>query len=198
MKNKNIKPGDDYSMIKEVITRRFKRLVINTDKSFTTKPNIIILDGGLGQCNVAAKVLKILNVENIYILGIAKNKNRNSGNEKIYFSNEKKYTPNFPNKPLKKNNPLKLSSSDSMLYFFQRIRDEAHRFALTAQRTRTKKLFTSSSLDLIQGIGPKKRKALILRFGSTKNISEANISELSKTSGINISLAKQIFNFYNG
>ena len=118
--------------------------------------------------------------------------------EKIYFPNDKDYTPKLLNELKNRSNPLVLSKFDKTLYFLQRLRDEAHRFAIMSQRNRNKKSFKSSSLDQINGVGPKKRKALILRFGSTKKVSEASIKELCNTTGINDVLAVQIFNFFNG
>ena len=186
---KNIDPGmkagDDYKMIGQVIERRFTNLLNKNDDSFYKKPDLIIVDGGIGQCNATHAVLKKLSIKNVNVVGIAKGKNRKSGNEKIYFPSEKNYKP------------LILSTTDPTLYFMQRLRDEAHRFAISAQRTKNKKYLIHSSLDEIYGIGPKKRKALILRFGSTKMISQANIDELSKTPGIKKALAKEIFNFFN-
>ena len=198
LKNISANPHDDYQMISEVIERRFKRLGNKADDSFNKRPDLIIIDGGLGQCTAATNILKKNKIKDISLIGIAKGKKRNSGNEKIYFPNDKDYTPKLLNELKNRSNPLVLSKFDKTLYFLQRLRDEAHRFAIMSQRNRNKKSFKSSSLDQINGVGPKKRKALILRFGSTKKVSEASIKELCKTTGINDVLATQIFNFFNG
>ena len=187
IKNENsvLKPGDDYKMISQVLERRFENLLDKNDDSFYKKPNLIIVDGGIGQCNSASKVLKKLFIYNVNIIGIAKGKKRNSGNEKIYFPSEKNCKP------------IILSKTDPTLYFIQRLRDEAHRFAISAQRAKSKKSLLRSSLDEIHGIGPKKRKSLILHFGSTNIIAQSSIDELAKAPGIEKNLAKEIYNYFN-
>ena len=135
MKNKIL---DKYNLNSE-----FDMKSDNYLRSFYKKPNLIIVDGGIGQCNSASKVLKKLFINNVNIIGIAKGKKRNSGNEKIYFPSEKNC------------NPIILSKTDPTLYFIQRLRDEAHRFAISAQRKKSKKSLLRSSLDEIHGIGPK-------------------------------------------
>ena len=182
MKNneKIFNSANDYGMLNEVFRRRFKN--INSDKK--TNPDLIIIDGGKGQCNTACKVLKQLNIKNIIVIGIAKGKKRNAGNEKIYYSSFKEYTPDeyLQNDSLR--NPLILKKNNAEMYFIQRLRDEAHRFAITAQRKKQKQSLTTSILNDIGGIGPTRKKILLLHFGSVKNISESTISELKKVKGI--------------
>jgi len=187
IKNENsiLKPGDDYKMMSQVLERRFENLLDKNDISFYKKPDLIIVDGGIGQCNSASKVLRKLSINNVNIIGIAKGKKRNSGNEKIYFPSEKNC------------NPIILSKTDPTLYFIQRLRDEAHRFAISAQRKKSNKSLLRSALDEIYGIGPKKRKSLILHFGSTNIIARSSINELAKVPGIERNLAKEIYNFFN-
>ena len=194
MKNneKIFNSANDYGMLNEVFRRRFKN--INSDKK--TNPDLIIIDGGKGQCNTACKVLKQLNIKNIIVIGIAKGKKRNAGNEKIYYSSFKEYTPDeyLQNDSLR--NPLILKKNNAEMYFIQRLRDEAHRFAITAQRKKQKQSLTTSILNDIGGIGPTRKKILLLHFGSVKNISESTISELKKVKGISEKNAHKIYNYF--
>ncbi len=196
MKN-NIKlfnSSDDYGMMNEVFNRRFKNF--NDKNSKIVKPDLIIVDGGKGQCNTACKVLKKLLIKDVIVIGIAKGKKRNAGDEKIYFSTYKEYTPI---KYLKNNlskEPLVLKKNIPEMYYIQRLRDEAHRFAITAQRIKQKKALTTSILNDIEGIGPSRKKQLILHFGSTKNISEASISDLKKVKGISKINAIKIHSYF--
>tara|TARA_B100000686_G_scaffold305938_1_gene344886 strand:+ start:7007 stop:8941 length:1935 start_codon:yes stop_codon:yes gene_type:complete len=187
-------PANDYGMMNEVFHRRFKKF--NEINNNLNKPDLIIIDGGKGQCNIACKVLSKLNIKNIIVIGIAKGKNRNSRNEKIYFSSFKEYVPKSYHKNIMKLQPIKLENNDSEMYYIQRLRDEAHRFAITAQRKKQNKSLTNSILNNIDGIGPVRKKALILHFGSTKNISDAQLSELKKVKGISEKFALKIYSYF--
>ena len=196
MKNntKLFNSADDYGMMNEVFHRRFKKF---NDTNFNlNKPDLIIIDGGKGQCNTVCKVLSKLKIKDIIVIGIAKGKNRNSGNEKIYFSSFKEYIPKSYHKNNRILQPLIFNKNDTEMYYIQRLRDEAHRFAITAQRKKQKSSLTNSILNNIDGIGPTRKKMLILHFGSTKNISEASLSELKKVKGISEKFAFKICSYF--
>ena len=168
--------GDDYTMMNEVLTRRYTRA-----KQESTLPDLILVDGGLGQLEIANTIMEKLNL-NIKVVGIAKGENRNAGEETLY---QKGYPPI----KLEKNNPL--------LFYLQRIRDEAHRFAITTHRKKRSNSHFRSELDDIEGIGNKKKKDLLNYFGSVKNIINSSISDLLKVNGINKKLAEKIYNTFH-
>ncbi len=179
----NIKIGelenrDDTSMMQHVFSRRFKKK--NTQD--LKMPDVIILDGGKGQLSVIQNFLNDIGYGNIPIVAIAKGEKRNSGLEKFYH---------------KKNIELEISNNDPLRYFLQRLRDEVHRFVIGAHRQKRSKSLMSTRLDEIIGLGGIRRKNLLMRFGSTKEVSKASISELQKVQGISSNLAEQIYNFFN-
>ena len=169
--------GDDYSMIYEVLNRRLKK---NSKKiSF---PDLMIIDGGKGHLNTASNVLNSLDLEKkIELVSIAKGQKRNEGNETFY---------------LKENKKIKFKTNDKILFFLQRLRDEAHRFAITSHKTRRSKI-SKSILDEIEGIGPNKKRDLLKYFGSSEQIKIAQLSEIEKVKGINKNIAKKIYNFFH-
>ena len=169
---------DDYYMMKEVLLRRLRKINRNSDAPL---PDVIIIDGGKGHLNVARKIILENNLTSIILMSVSKGNKRNAGREIIHM--------------LKKDKVLK--SNDSLLFFIQRIRDEAHRFAITSHRHRRKKHTFTSIFDEIQGIGPKRKKILLSHFGSINNIKQASYNELSHIKGINRSLVKKIYGFFN-
>ena len=172
-----ISKGDDYSMIYEVLNRRLKE----SSKTILF-PDLIIIDGGKGHFSTALNVLKNLNLEKkIELASIAKGENRNEGNETFYIKNNKK---------------IKFNSDNKTLFFLQRLRDEAHRFAITSHRTRRSKI-SKSILDEIEGIGPNKKRDLLKYFGSSEQIKLAQLNEIEKIKGINKNIAKKIYNFFH-
>ena len=191
----NFKAGDDYGMMEEVFTRRFNKLKENSKSINFPKPDLIIIDGGKGQVSVACKVLNKLKIYNMTVIGVAKGKQRNAGNEKIYFSPLKAYLPNT-NKDIDFIAPLILDKNDPILYYIQRLRDESHRFAISSQRNKQKSLIKKSILSEIPSIGAKRKKILLMHFSSIKGISDAPINELNKIAGISLHSAKEIFNFF--
>jgi len=191
----NFKAGDDYGMMEEVFTRRFNKLREDSKNINFPKPDLIIIDGGKGQVSVACKVLKELNIEDITVIGVSKGKQRNAGNEKIHFAPLKAYLPSS-NKNINFRNPLILDKNDPILYYIQRLRDEAHRFAISSQRNKQKSLIKKSVLSEIPSIGAKRKKILLMHFGSIKHISEASLNELNKISGISLNSAKEIYSFF--
>ncbi len=168
--------GDDYAMMYEVLNRRYKRAI--TEK---TLPDLIVVDGGKGQLEIANSIIENLNL-NIPIIGIAKGENRNAGEETLY---------------KKDFEPINLAKNDPLLFYFQRIRDESHRFAITTHRKKRANSHFKSVLDDIDGVGSVKKKALLNYFGSVKNIMVASVDEISKVQGINKILATKIYNTFH-
>ena len=169
---------DDTSMMQHVFSRRFKKKNTQDLKI----PDVIILDGGKGQLSVIQNYLHDIGYGNIPIVAIAKGEKRNSGLEKFYY---------------KKNNELEISNNDPLRYFLQRLRDEVHRYVIGAHRQKRSKSLMSTRLDEITGLGGIRRKNLLMRFGSTKEVSKASVNELQKVQGISRNLAEQIYNFFN-
>ena len=169
---------DDTSMMQHVFSRRFKKK--NTED--LKIPDVIILDGGKGQLSVIQNYLHDIGYGNIPIVAIAKGEKRNSGLEKFYHN---------------KNNELEISNNDPLRYFLQRLRDEVHRYVIGAHRQKRSKSLMSTRLDEITGLGGIRRKNLLMRFGSTKEVSKASVNELQKVQGISRNLAEQIYNFFN-
>ena len=171
----NITKGDDYGAMKQVVRRRYMRLV----KEEAILPDLILIDGGKGQINVTQKELDELQLSHIPVLGIAKGRSRKPGMENLILS--------------VKNNSIYCDSTSPALLLIQNIRDEAHRFAITAQRQKRKKRRDRSFLEEINGIGSKRKQVLIKHFGGVQGVSKAGINELSKVNGINRNLAKKIY-----
>ena len=169
---------DDTSMMQHVFSRRFKKKNTQDLKI----PDVIILDGGKGQLSVIQNYLHDIGYGNIPIIAIAKGEKRNSGLEKFYHN---------------KNNELEISNTDPLRYFLQRLRDEVHRYVIGAHRQKRSKSLMSTRLDEITGLGGIRRKNLLMRFGSTKEVSKASVNELQKVQGISRNLAEQIYNFFN-
>ncbi len=171
---------DDYGMMKEVLTRRFKRAV-QEKEGHLSFPDLIFVDGGKGQYSVARETLNELGLHDIPLIAIAKGKLRNSGNE-TFFHNGKEY---------------KFSKNDPTLFFLQRIRDESHRFAISAHRARRKKGISKSLLDQIEGIGSIRKRALLNHFGSARAVESASLDEIRSVEGVEEKVAKKIYNFFH-
>ena len=172
-----ISKGDDYSMIYEVVNRRLKK----SSKTISF-PDLMIIDGGKGHFNTALNALKNCKLEKkIELASIAKGEKRNEGNETFY---------------VKENKKIKFKTNDKTLFFLQRLRDEAHRFAITSHKTRRSKI-SKSILDEIEGIGPNKKRDLLKYFGSSEQIRLAQLIEIEKVKGINKNIAKKIYNFFH-
>ena len=169
--------SDDYSSIYEVLNRRLKK-----SSKLIPYPDLMIIDGGKGHLNTSLNILKNLNLEKkIELISIAKGENRNEGNENFY---------------LKGNKLVKFKTYDKTLFFLQRLRDEAHRFAITSHKNRRSKI-SKSILDEIDGIGPNKKRDLLKYFGSSNQIKIAKLNEIEKVKGINKNIAKKIYNFFH-
>ena len=179
IKNENVKQ-DDYGMIKEVLDRRFKR-AIQEKGNFLSFPDLVLVDGGKGQYSTARETMNELGLDEIPIIAIAKGKFRNSGNE-TFFHNGKSY---------------KFSKNDPTLFFLQRLRDEAHRFAISAHRAKRKKGISRSLLDQIEGIGSIRKRALLNHFGSARAVESASLDEIKSVNGVEEKVAKKIYNFFH-
>ena len=179
IKSENIK-NDDYAMIKEVLFRRFSKAIKDMKNSLSL-PDLILVDGGKGQYSVARKTINELGLYDIPIIAIAKGKFRNSGNETFFFENK----------------TFKFNRNDPILFFLQRLRDEAHRFAISAHRDKRIKGMKKSSLDQIGGIGKIRKKALLNHFGSARAVESASFDELKSVEGIEQFIAKKIHNFFH-
>ena len=179
IKNENFKQ-DDYGMIREVLSRRFKR-AIQEKGNFLTFPDLVLIDGGKGQYSSARETLNELGLNEIPVIAIAKGKFRNSGNE-TFFHDGKEY---------------KFSKNDPTLFFLQRIRDEAHRFAISAHRAKRKKGISKSLLDQIEGIGSIRKRALLNHFGSARAVESASLDEIKSVEGVEEKVAKKIYNFFH-
>jgi excinuclease ABC subunit C len=206
IKSLDLTPGDDYAMMCEVLRRRFTRLLkedavrpempeeendlqgrIDSETAsgkttFPDRPDIILIDGGKGQFEVARAVLNELGITGVAVAAIAKGPDRNAGRESFFIEGKE---------------PFKLSPRDPALYFVQRLRDEAHRFAIGTHRARRKKEFTKSPLDEIPGIGPARKRALLHAFGTAKAISRAALPDFEKVPGINAAMARQVYDFFH-
>ena len=183
VKDPSVIPGDDVHMMYHVLSRRFARLKNKNDTAFSTDyPDLIFIDGGLTQVKSAARVLKEMALEHIPIIGVAKGLDRNAGKEELYFVNGKSMM-------LKRNDPI--------LFFIQRLRDEAHRFVIGAHRKKRAKALVVNQLDEINGIGATRKRALLSYFGSAKGVSVSALADLKKVDGISSGLADIIYNHFN-
>jgi len=175
--------GDDYGMMREVLTRRFSRaLREDPDRSGGQWPDVLLIDGGKGQLAVAREVLAELGIEDVALAAVAKGPDRNAGRETVF----------QPNRP-----PINLASRDPVLYFIQRLRDEAHRFAIGTHRGKRGKSTHKSALDGIPGIGAARKKALLHHFGAVNAIAQAGRRDLEAVDGISRSIAERIYDWFH-
>jgi len=172
--------NDDYGMMREVLTRRFSR-ALKDDSSSKYLPDLVLIDGGKGQYSVSRETLNNLGLNEIPIIAIAKGKNRNAGNETFFYDGK----------------IFKFEKNDPTLFFLQRLRDEAHRFAISTHRARRKKNLSKSLLDQISGIGRSRKRALLNHFGSAKSVEAASFEDLKSVEGIEEKVAKKIHDFFH-
>lgn len=180
IKNKELSAGDDYGMLKEVFERRFSKIIKSKKQADVIIPDLVIIDGGKGQYSVGRKILDEYGFHDIPIIAIAKGKNRNKGDETFFH----------------KTSTIKLSKREPLLFFLQRLRDEAHRFAISIHRMKRRKSLTKSLLDQINGIGRTRKRALLNYFGSAKAVESASFDDLKKVEGIETSVAQKIHDFF--
>jgi len=201
IKSEGLTPGDDYAMMREVLQRRFKRLLTPPaeadaakpkgdikpddkadDDSFPQWPDLVIIDGGRGQLNAAREIFEGLGLTQVSLLAVAKGPDRDAGRETLFMPDRE---------------PLKLEPRDPVLYFIQRLRDEAHRFVIGSHRKLRKKDIREAGLQEIPGIGPSRKRALLHHFGTLKEIERASIADLGKVPGVSAESARKIFEFFH-
>jgi excinuclease ABC subunit C len=191
IKSEGLTPGDDYGMMKEVLQRRFKRLLTPSDKDTARAvkeddvpqwPDLVIIDGGRGQLNAVREIFAELGVTNVTLLGVAKGPDRDAGRETLFMPERE---------------AIKLEPRDPVLYFIQRLRDEAHRFVIGSHRKLRKKDIRESGLQEIPGIGPSRKRALLMHFGTLKEIERASLSDLGKVPGVSAESARKIFEYFH-
>ncbi len=182
IRSQDLEPGDDYGMMREVLGRRFSRLVKEEEAGENpVRPDLVLIDGGQGQLSAVRDVMSELGVEDIPVVAIAKGPDRDAGLERFI----------IPGKP-----PFMLEKKSPVLYYLQRLRDEAHRFAIGSHRTRRSMDIKKNPLDEIEGIGPRRKQALLHAFGSARGVSRASVSDLAKVEGVNEAMAQRIFDFF--
>jgi excinuclease ABC subunit C len=182
IKSTELTPGDDYGMMKEVLRRRFARLVKEEEEGDdANRPDLVLVDGGKGQLDAALEIMADLGVDDIAVVGVAKGPDRDAGLERFFL-------PDHP--------PFMLEPKSPVLYYLQRLRDEAHRFAIGAHRTRRSMDLKKNPLDEIEGVGPGRKKALLHAFGSAKGVGRASVEDLVKVEGVSQALAERIHGFF--
>ena len=181
IKNNRIKPGDDYGMLEEVFHRRFSKIVKIKNQNDIMAPDLVIIDGGKGQYSVGRKILDEYGLHDIPIIAIAKGKNRGKSDENFIYQSSS----------------FKLNKREPLLFFLQRLRDEAHRFAVSSHRIKRSKSISRSLLDEIRGIGKTRKRALLNYFGSAKAVESASFEDLKNVEGIETSVAKKIHDFFH-
>ena len=185
MRGEDLRPGDDYGMMREMLTRRFKRLAMSRDEDEEgqkNRPDLVMIDGGKGQLSAARDVMRALGVDDIPLIAIAKGEDRDAGRETFFMPGRE---------------PFKLPPRDPVLYFIQRLRDEAHRFAIGAHRARRSGDIRKNPLDDIAGVGASRKKALLHHFGSAKGVSRASLADLKAVPGVSDALAETIYNYFH-
>jgi excinuclease ABC subunit C len=176
-------PGDDFAMMREVMARRFGRAQTeDPDRQSGTWPDLVLIDGGKGQMSAVRETLEELGIEDVPLISISKGPDRNAGREVFHF-------PDGREKTLPTNSPV--------LFFLQRLRDEAHRFAIGAHRDKRSRAITASPLDEIAGIGPARKRALLLHFGTASRIRAASLEDLQRAPGVSAAVARTVYDFYH-
>ena len=179
IKNDAVK-GDDYGMLKEVLFRRFSKIMKEKSGALSL-PDLVMVDGGKGQYSVSRNLLNELGLHDMPVIAIAKGKNRNAGEETMYYENRE----------------FKFEKNDPLLFFIQRLRDEAHRFAISTHRAKRKKNLSKSLLDQIIGIGKQRKKSLLNHFGSARAVESASFDEIKSVKGIEDNVAKKIYDYFH-
>ena len=183
IKGDDLTPGDDFGMMKEVLSRRFKRLLKDDpDRDKALWPDLLLIDGGAGHVSAVAEIMDGFGIDDLPMVGVAKGVDRDHGKEEFHRIGQR---------------PFALRHNDPVLYFIQRLRDEAHRFAIGTHRAKRAKTITATPLDEVPGVGGGRKKALLSHFGSAKAVSRANLVDLKAVDGISSALAETIYAFFN-
>jgi excinuclease ABC subunit C len=183
IKSTELTPGDDYGMMREVLTRRFARLMKESEDAKAKWPDLVLIDGGPGQLAIATSVLAELGVEDVVLVGISKGPDRDAGREHFY---------------MKDCEPFRLELRSPVLYYLQRLRDEAHRFAIGSHRKKRSAAIGANPLDEIAGVGASRKRALLQHFGSARAVASAGLTDLEAVEGVSSALAKKIYDFFHG
>nr|WP_309503510.1 excinuclease ABC subunit UvrC [uncultured Roseovarius sp.] len=179
----DLTPGDDFGMMKEVLTRRFKRLLKDDparDKGLW--PDLLLIDGGAGQVSAVQQIMDEMGVADVPMVGVAKGIDRDQGKEEFYRTGQR---------------VMALQRNDPVLYFIQRLRDEAHRFAIGTHRAKRAKAVGATPLDDVPGVGAARKRALLAHFGSAKAVSRANLADLKAVDGVSAALAQRLYDFFH-
>ncbi|MFQ1701046.1 excinuclease ABC subunit UvrC [Loktanella agnita] len=183
IKGTDLTPGDDFGMMKEVLTRRFQRLLKeDPERTQGTWPDLLLIDGGAGQVSAVQDIMDTLGVADIPMVGVAKGEDRDAGKEEFYRTG----------KPV-----MALRHNDPVLYFIQRMRDEVHRFAIGTHRAKRSKAIGATPLDDVPGVGATRKRALLAHFGSAKAVARANLADLKAVNGVSANMAQTIYDFFH-
>ncbi len=183
IKGDDLTPGDDFGMMKEVLLRRFKRLLKeDPEREKGLWPDLLLIDGGAGQVSAVAQIMREMGVENLPMIGVAKGVDRDHGKEEFHRVGQR---------------VMALRHNDPVLYFIQRLRDEAHRFAIGTHRAKRAKTVGATPLDEVPGVGAARKRALLAHFGSAKAVSRANLSDLKAVDGVSEALAQKVYDFFH-
>jgi len=183
IKDPKTAPGDDYGMMREVLTRRFKRVLADDpDRDSGNWPDLVLLDGGEGQLTAAREVFAELAIDDVPLIAISKGPDRDAGRERFHMPGRR---------------PFMLKPNDPVLYFLQRLRDEAHRFAIGSHRARRSQAIGRTPLDEIAGVGAARKRALLHHFGSAKAVGDAGLTDLEAVDSISHPLAKKIYDHFH-
>ena len=183
IKGDDLTPGDDFGMMKEVMTRRFKRLIKeDPDREKGDWPDLLLIDGGAGQVSAVREIMESYGVGDIPMVGVAKGVDRDAGKEEFYRTGQR---------------PFALRHNDPVLYFIQRMRDEVHRFAIGTHRAKRSKAIGATPLDDVPGVGAGRKRALLAHFGSAKAVGRANLVDLKAVDGISAALAQVIYDYFH-
>ena len=184
IKNPDTKPGDDFAMMREVLERRFARAQKeDPDRRKGEWPDLVLIDGGKGQMSAARDALEEIGVADVNMIGVSKGPDRNAGRETFHFMDGRE---------------LNLPINSPVLFYLQRLRDEAHRFAIGAHRQKRSKAIGTSSLDEVPGIGPARKRAMLLHFGTARTVKSASLEELRAVPGISEAVAQKIYDYFHG
>lgn len=184
IKSEDLAPGDDVAMLREVLKRRFSRALSEDQRDEPGLwPDVLLIDGGAGQLTAACTVLADLGVNDVPLIAIAKGPDRNAGRERFFMEGRQTFS---------------LEPRDPVLYFLQRLRDEAHRFAIGRHRARRARAIRTSKLDGVPGVGSKRKRQLLLQFGSAEGVARAGMADLKRTPGISAELARKIYDYFHG
>ena len=183
IKGESLTPGDDFGMMKEVLTRRFKRLLKDDpDRDEGNWPDLLLIDGGAGQVSAVAQIMREMGVENVPMVGVAKGVDRDQGKEEFHRTGKQ---------------VMALRHNDPVLYFVQRLRDEAHRFAIGTHRAKRAKAVGATPLDDVPGVGAARKRALLAHFGSAKAVSRAALADLKAVEGVSDALAQKLYDHFH-